>query len=169
MDPVKQVLVLNTGSSTLKWTLLRANDEFSAASGGVSWGVAAEGPRVAHIQALLRAVPDFAAVGHRMVQGGTRYRETVAVDAGVRADLETLVARDPLHLVPALECIDAVRARFPSVPQYAAFDTAFHANLPAAAAAYALPHEWTERWDLRRYGFHGLSVAYSARRARELT
>jgi acetate kinase len=91
------------------------------------------------------------------------------VDAQVRAHLETLVELDPLHMRPALECIDAVRAQFPAVPQYGAFDTAFHATLPAAAAGYALPHEWTDRWDLRRFGFHGLSVAYSSQRARELT
>jgi acetate kinase len=169
MDPVKQVLVLNTGSSTLKWTLLRAVDESTAASGAVSWAGAGEDQRVGQIRDVLRGVPDFDAVGHRIVHGGTRYRETTAVDAQVRAGLETLVALDPLHLRPALECIDAVRARFPSVPQYAAFDTAFHATLPAAAAGYALPHEWTERWDLRRFGFHGLSVAYSTQRASELT
>ncbi len=169
MDAVKRVLVLNTGSSSLKWTLLRSADESTLASGAVSWTGAGEARRVEQIRDVVRAAPEFDAAGHRIVHGGTRYRETTVVDAQVRAHLETLVELDALHMRPALECIDAVRAQFPSVPQYAAFDTAFHATLPAAAAGYGLPHEWTERWDLRRFGFHGLSVAYSAQRARELT
>jgi acetate kinase len=125
--------------------------------------------RVEQIQAVLHDVPEIDAVGHRIVHGGTRYRETMVVDARVRADLESLVALDPVHMRPALEGIDAVQTQVPAVPQFVAFDTAYHATLPAAAAGYALPFEWTERWDLRRFGFHGLSVAYSEQRARELT
>jgi acetate kinase len=69
----------------------------------------------------------------------------------------------------ALAAVDAVGARRPSLPQFAAFDTAFHATLPEAAAGYALPFEWSERWALRRFGFHGLSVAHAAERARAMT
>jgi acetate kinase len=169
MGPVKRVLVLNAGSSTLKWTLLRSADETSLASGAVTWARTGEARRVEQIRDVLRGMPEFDAVGHRVVHGGAQYRETTVVDTRVRAHLETLVALDPLHLRPALECIDAVQTQVPSAPQYAAFDTAFHATLSPAAAGYGLPHEWTERWELRRFGFHGLSVAYSAQRARELT
>jgi acetate kinase len=168
MGTVKRVLVLNCGSSTLKWTLLRSTDESTLAEGLVSWTAAREAERAERIRDVLREVPEFDVVGHRIVHGGSLYRETVVVEAQARAGLESLVELDPLHMRPALECVDAVRTQFPSVPQYAAFDTAFHATLPPATG-YALPHEWMERWDLRRFGFHGLSVAYSAQRARELT
>lgn len=169
MDTVRRVLVLNSGSSTLKWALLDATDESTLAGATVSWTGVGEVRRLEQIQSVLRGVPQFDAVGHRIVHGGTRYRETMFVDARVRADLESLVERDPTHMRPALEGIDAIEAQVPAVPQFVAFDTTFHATLPAAAAGYALPFEWTEKWDLRRFGFHGLSVAYSAQRARELT
>ncbi len=169
MDAVRRVLVLNSGSSTLKWALLDATDESTLAGGTVSWTGAGEVRRIEQIRAVLHDVPEFDAVGHRIVHGGTRYRETMVVDERVRADLEALVELDPVHMRSALVCIDAARAQAPAVPQFVAFDTAFHSTLPAAAAGYALPFEWTERWDLRRFGFHGLSVAYSAQRARELT
>ena len=166
---MKRVLVLNSGSSTLKWALLDATDESTLAGGTVSWTSVGEVRRIEQIEAVLRGAPEFDAVGHRIVHGGTCYRETVVVDARVRADLESLVELDSTHMRPALEGIDAVQAQGSAVPQFVAFDTAFHATLPAAAAGYALPFEWTEKWDLRRFGFHGLSVAYSAHRARELT
>jgi acetate kinase len=167
MDPLNRVLVLNSGSSTLKWTLLSSADESTLAEGAISWAGAAG--RGEQIRDALRKAPEFDAVGHRIVHGGALHRATSVVDALVYADLESLVELDSLHMRPALECIDAIRTEFPSLPQYAAFDTAFHSTLPAAAAGYAVPHEWTERWNLRRFGFHGLSVAYSAQRARELT
>ena len=85
-----------------------------------------------------------------------------------RADLEELAALDRLHMEPALAGIDAVSAELPTVTQVAAFDTSFHASMPEAAAGYALPFEWSERWGLRRFGFHGLSVQYSLDRARAL-
>ncbi len=169
MVAVRRVLVLNSGSSTLKWGVLDATDEATLAGGTVSWTGVGEVRRIDQIQAVLHGVPEFDAVGHRIVHGGTRHRETKVLDARVRADLESLVERDPAHMRSALEGIDAVQAQVPAVPQFVAFDTAFHATLPAAAAGYALPFEWTERWDLRRFGFHGLSVAYSSQRARELT
>ena len=169
MDSVKRPLVLNCGSSTLKWALFDAKDESSLAGDTVAWADPGDADHVTRIEAVLRDVPGYDAVGHRIVHGGTRFRETIVVDATVRAELETLVARDPLHMRPALDAIDAVQALDPTVPQFAAFDTAFHASIPAAAAGYALPFEWTEKWDLRRFGFHGISVAYAAQRAGELT
>jgi acetate kinase len=86
----------------------------------------------------------------------------------VRAELEAIAALDDLHMRPALAGIDAVTADFPAVTQVAAFDTAFHASLPEAAAGYALPFAWSERWGLRRFGFHGLSVQHAVGRARAL-
>ena len=108
------------------------------------------------------------AVGHRVVHGGTTFREAVVVDAQVRADIAALAALAPLHNPAALAGIDAVARAFPSLRQVAAFDTAFHTTIPDAAAIYPLPRAWTEAWGLRRFGFHGLSVQYAVRRSREL-
>ena len=86
----------------------------------------------------------------------------------MREEITRLAELAPLHNPAAVAGIDAAQARFPGVPQVAAFDTAFHASMPQVAATYPIPWEWTTRWDLRRFGFHGLSVEYSVRRAREL-
>jgi acetate kinase len=102
------------------------------------------------------------------VHGGERFRSAIVIDAEVRRALGELQSLDPLHMQPALAGIDAVGAAFPGVVQVAAFDTAFHASLPEAAAGYALPYEWSERWGLKRFGFHGLSAAYSLERVRAL-
>jgi acetate kinase len=123
-------LVLNAGSSTLKWAVVRAGDRATLASGTERWS---DSP-ADQIRARLAAAPAFDAVGHRIVHGGDAFRDSVVIDAGVRAKLRELVALDELHMKPALEGIDAAGAAFPGVPQIAAFDTAFHATMPPAAA-----------------------------------
>jgi acetate kinase len=92
----------------------------------------------------------------------------VVIDRSVAERLRALTDLAPLHQPQALAVLDVVSAVLPTVPAVACFDTAFHAALPAAAAAYALPREWRQRWELRRYGFHGLSHAYASRRASDL-
>ncbi|HZM01275.1 MAG TPA: acetate/propionate family kinase, partial [Planctomycetota bacterium] len=87
--------------------------------------------------------------------------------AVVRA-IDELSRLAPLHNPPSLACIRAAERALPGVPQVAAFDTAFHATLPEAARTYAIPRRWTQEWGLRRFGFHGLSHEYCARRAAEL-
>jgi acetate kinase len=82
--------------------------------------------------------------------------------------LEALAELAPLHQPKSLRALELVGERLPGVPAVACFDTAFHARIPAAAATYALPREWSRRWNLRRFGFHGLSHAYASRRAAEL-
>jgi acetate kinase len=82
--------------------------------------------------------------------------------------LEALTDLAPLHQPGSLRALELVRRLVPDVPSVACFDTAFHAQIPPAAATYALPSEWSTRWQLRRYGFHGLSHAYAAGRAAEL-
>jgi len=162
-----RVLVLNTGSSGLKWTVLGA-DKAVFAGGNEPW-TRAEGPsRVEQIRAALPQAPRFDLVGHRVVHGGTRFREAVVIDESVRRELGRLAELDPEHMHASLAGIDAVGTAFPAVRQVAVFDTAFHATMPEAAAGYGLPFEWTERWGLRRFGFHGLSVAYAVERAHEL-
>jgi acetate kinase len=163
-----RVLVLNAGSSTLKWTLLEGRDQSILKAGTEEWAAPEIDGRGQQVRAVLRRISRFEAVGHRVVHGGTRFMGATVIDAAARADREALAALDRVHMLPALAGIDAVSAEFPTVTQVAAFDTSFHASLPEAAAGYALPFEWSERWGLRRFGFHGLSVQYSVERAQAL-
>jgi acetate kinase len=163
-----RVLVLNTGSSSLKWVVLEAASEVIQDQGAASWDGTTGGQHQAEVASALERVPRIDAVGHRVVHGGVRFREAVRIDDAVRAGIAELSELAPLHNPAALAGIDAARARFPDVPQVAAFDTAFHASLPEAAARYPVPWAWTQRWDLRRFGFHGLSVHYATGRAAQL-
>ena len=174
-----RVLVVNAGSSSLKLALLV--DGPRADAGGdkgdasdqtlgaceLSAADAQVGGRELH-DALAGGLGDADAVGHRIVHGGERFREPVRVNAAVRDALEQLVDLAPLHQPKSLAALDAVSAALPQLPAVACFDTAFHATLPDAAATYALPARWRQRWGLRRYGFHGLSHAWVARRAPQL-
>jgi acetate kinase len=120
----------------------------------------------------LRAAIDRAgpidAVGHRVVHGGVEFDGPVRADAGVLARIDALSELAPLHQPASVAGLRWLARALPDLPQVACFDTAFHATLPASAATYALPRAWRERWGLRRFGFHGLSHAYAARRAAEL-
>lgn len=170
MNPEGQILVLNAGSSSLKLGLFDATDEEQLAERQMSWDVdAAPGYQTA----LRHVVSDIdlsrvTAVGHRVVHGGTRFTTGVVIDVAVRAEIAALTTLAPLHNGPALAVADEVARLFPGVPQVAVFDTAFHTTLPPHAYLYALPYEWHERWGVRRFGFHGLSHAYSAGRAAEI-
>jgi len=161
-----RVLVVNAGSSSLKLSLLDAADAVIAA-------VELDAPRArADADELREALrPPLAqadAVGHRIVHGGERFRAAVRIDEQVRAALGALVELAPLHQPKSLAALDAVSAALPELPAVACFDTAFHATLAPAAATYALPAQWRERFGLRRFGFHGLSHAWVARRAPQL-
>jgi acetate kinase len=120
------------------------------------------------LRAAIGELRPIDAVGHRVVHGGTELVEPVVVDAAVLERIRALTELAPLHQPKSIAGIEAVAAALPAVPQVACFDTAFHAKLPEAAATYALPAQWRERRPLRRFGFHGLSHAYLARRAAEL-
>jgi acetate kinase len=160
-----RVLVVNAGSSSLKLRVLEPDDTLSATR-----DLAAPRGR-ADQEAMATAIIGFGAVqavGHRIVHGGTAFSRPVVIDAGVVERLRALTDLAPLHQPKSLAAVDAVSALLPHVPAVACFDTAFHASIPASAATYALPPEWRKRWDLRRYGFHGLSHAYASRRAAEL-
>jgi acetate kinase len=148
------VLVVNAGSSSLKLRLLGDDDSLVA-----SWDLEPE--------AELPRLDAVDAVGHRVVHGGTRFHEAVRLDPGVIEELRALTDLAPLHQPKSLTAIEAVSRVLPGVPAFACFDTAFHASIPPPAATYALPREWRERYPLRRFGFHGLSHAYAARRAGE--
>jgi acetate kinase len=103
---------------------------------------------------------DAAAVGHRVVHGGSRFREPVLIDQDVLDAIKELSKLAPLHNEPALAAIANARRALPEAAQVAVFDTAFHATIPHEAATYAIPRPWREEWGIRRYGFHGLSVQW---------
>ncbi len=158
-DP-RPILILNTGSSTFKWALL-SDDERFLGTGSEEWEAEDALTRKTQIEAKLHAMPPCRAVGHRIVHGGLLFEDSVVIDEAVRREFGNLLQLDLLHMRPAMCALDAARDRFPDVPHVAAFDTAFHRTMSKAAAGYALPTEWTQRWGLRRFGFHGLSVSWS--------
>jgi acetate kinase len=161
-----RVLVLNAGSSSLKHALI--DDERVLDEGTERWSASETGGRhetaVRDVVADLASAPD--AVGHRVVHGGARFSAPARVDAAVIAAIRALSPLAPLHNPAAAAGIEAVQSALPEVPQVACFDTAFHHTLPPAATTYALPADWRERWELRRYGFHGINVEWCARQVR---
>ena len=163
---MSSVLVVNAGSSSLKLRVLGPADEVIASADLSPWDGSPDAPG---LRDFLGGLTTIGAVGHRVVHGGHRFIAATPIDDGVVDGIEALTDLAPLHQPRALAGIAAVRAAMPGVPAVACFDTAFHAGLLAAAAAYALPAAWTRRFGLRRFGFHGLSHAYAAGRAAELT
>ena len=160
-----RVLTVNAGSSSLK---LRVLDE----DGTLVAERDLPAPRglgdAAVIAGALDEVEGIEAVGHRVVHGGAEFSEPALLDDAVVEHIAALTPLAPLHQPKALAGIHAVRGIFLRLPEVACFDTAFHARIPDAAAVYPVPKEWTERWGVRRYGFHGLSHAYASRRAAEI-
>jgi len=108
------------------------------------------------------------AVGHRVVHGGEKFSNSALVTPGVRAAIEECIAIAPLHNPPNLAGITACETIFPGLPQVAVFDTAFHQTMPPHVFLYGLPYEQYERFHIRKYGFHGTSHEYVARRSAEL-
>jgi acetate kinase len=157
-----QVLVVNAGSSSVKLSLIGERDE-TLAERELAAPQSTVDPSELR-SAIASGLGDADVVGHRIVHGGERFREAVLIDDEVRNELRDLVALAPLHQPKSLAALDAVSEALPGVPAVACFDTAFHSTLPPAAYTYALPSTWRERWGLRRYGFHGLSHAWIARR-----
>jgi acetate kinase len=117
---------------------------------------------------LIESWPAFGVSAHRVVHGGDRFKSGVLIDDQVVEELEKLSALAPLHNPPALAGIGTLREVRPELPAVACFDTAFHDSLPPEVAIYGIPWEWTEQLGVRRFGFHGLSHAYAARRAAEM-
>ncbi len=187
------VLVLNAGSSSLKYQLLDA-DTGAVSALGVIERIGEPGAKAvarhtssgeattrevnaADHHAAMRVVldafategprllpQDLYAVGHRVVHGGDLFRSPAVVDDAVIDAIEDLVPLAPLHNPGNLAGIRAARAAFPATAQVAVFDTAFHQTLAPHAFTYAVPREWRERHRVRRYGFHGTSHAYVSRR-----
>jgi len=189
-----RVLVLNVGSSSLKGSIVDSVDLAALAKDEVSLGADATQRRgldrtVRSLLSKLGIIPrhpdpppqrgreysrqkrrqyPVEAVGHRVVHGGTRFQSAVRVDDRVLKGIEALAEFAPLHNRVAAATIRAARSALPAIPQVAAFDTAFHATLGEEQFLYPVPWHWHREYGIRRFGFHGLSVEWSTRRAAEL-
>jgi acetate kinase len=192
----RRVLVVNCGSSSLKYRLVDADDG-TALAGGLADRVGQPSGRLTHRRAgseeqvVERSLPDHAAalsavldlfehvgprladadvvaVAHRVVHGGDRFAAPVRIDDDVLRAVRELAVLAPLHNPVNAVGIEVARQAFPGLPHVAVFDTAFHQTLPPHAYTYAVPPQWTSDHGVRRYGFHGTSHAYVSRAAADL-
>lgn len=193
-----KILVLNCGSSSVKYQLFDMTDESVLAKGvveriGMTDAILTHRPaggekyrevdvileHTAAIKVVLKAltneehgviqnVKEIDAVGHRVVHGGEQYSESVIITKDVESAITDYIELAPLHNPPNLKGIMASEAEMPDVPQVAVFDTAFHSTLPPYAYLYGLPYTLYQRYKIRRYGFHGTSHKFVAIRAAKL-
>ncbi|OMC33710.1 acetate kinase [Mycobacterium sp. GA-1841] len=169
------VLVINSGSSSLKYAVVKPDSGEFLADGIIEQIGSAQMPdhdaalRAAHdtlaAQGLHLDSLGLVAVGHRVVHGGTTFYRPTVIDDALMAKIEELSPLAPLHNPPAILGIEVARKLVPDLPHVAVFDTAFFHNLPDAAATYAIDREVAERWGIRRYGFHGTSHEYVSQQA----
>ena len=145
------ILVVNAGSTSLKLHVVDKSEDARS---------------VLDLTAV--DADELDAVAHRVVHGGPRFRDPVVIDTRVYKAIFELEPLAPLHNAPAVAGIDAARRLLPGVPHVAVFDTAFHATIPGEASTYPVPARWREDWGVHRYGFHGLSVEWCARRVPEI-
>jgi len=171
-----KVLVLNSGSSSIKYRLFDMAGP-TLITGGTAERIGQSGSERVHAAALdqigeiledARATEDgseLIGIGHRVVHGGETFREPCLIDERVIETIRGLSSLAPLHNLPNLLTIEVAMARRPDLPQVAVFDTAFHHSIPPRAYRYAVPEAWYRSHGVRRYGFHGTSVAYVAKQA----
>ncbi|MGZ5393906.1 MAG: acetate kinase [Mycobacterium sp.] len=171
---MSRVLVVNSGSSSLKYAVVDADSGATMADGIVERiGDGIEEGGVPDHAAALQVVFDeladdmagLVAVGHRVVHGGPDLYEPTLVDDALIAELDELSSLAPLHNPPALLGIEVARKALPDLPHIAVFDTAFFHDLPPAAATYAIDRDIAAQWNIRRYGFHGTSHQYVSEQA----
>ncbi|MCL2286577.1 MAG: acetate kinase [Firmicutes bacterium] len=191
-----KVLVINAGSSSLKYQLLDMTNESVLAKGiceriGIDGKLvhespkgkrAAERPMPDHAAAMaividslldpehgvIKSKDEINAIGHRVVHGGEMFTESALITEEIEKAIEAVSELAPLHNPPNLTGIRACRQHMPNVPQVAVFDTAFHQTMPAKAYLYALPYELYDKYKIRKYGFHGTSHKYVSGQAAEL-
>ena len=192
------VLVVNCGSSSLKYQLLDMTNETELAKGlfekiGDQDAIFTHKrpnadklervePILNHKEALrilldilvdpefgvIKSMDEIDAVGHRVVHGGEKFADSVLITPAVMEALEECSSLAPLHNPPNIQGIEACQAIMPNVPQVAVFDTAFHQTMPEKAYMYGLPYEYYEKYKVRRYGFHGTSHSFVSKRAAEV-
>lgn len=192
------ILVINCGSSSLKYQLIDMNGEAVLAKGLVE-RIGIEGSKIKHdttgkervvieepmkdhkraLELVLEAVvnkeygavssmDEIGAVGHRVVHGGEDFAKSVIIDDTVMKAIEKNIELAPLHNPPNIIGINACKELMPNTPMVAVFDTAFHQTIPAENYMYAIPYEFYEKYKIRRYGFHGTSHKYVSQRAAEI-
>ena len=175
MSPQRTVLVLNCGSSSLKYAVVEPDSGRQLADGIIER--IGSGPISDHEAALRAAFDELAesglhldrlglvAVGHRVVHGGPDLYRPTLVDDALIATVDRLAPLAPLHNPPALTGIEVARKVLPGLPHVAVFDTAYFHDLPAAASTYAIDRDVAAQWDIRRYGFHGTSHQFVSEQA----
>ena len=171
-----QILVVNSGSATQKIALIKIEAEGNLAKTLFENTRSLEdgSSRQKIVAEQLKSISDnlddssFDAIGHRVVHGGSKYQIPALINSSVVDDIETLSRLAPIHNPPALESIDFCRKKFSHLPQFAVFDTAFHTTIPEFNYRYAIPKEWFQEHDIRRYGFHGISHQSCYLMAKEL-
>lgn len=192
------ILVINCGSSSLKYQLIDMNKEEVLAKGlveriGIEGSivkhtttgkekVVIEEPMSDHRKALqlvlnalveptygaIKSMEEIGAVGHRVVHGGEKFASSVIIDDAVMGALNDCIDLAPLHNPPNIMGIEACKELMPTTPMVGVFDTAFHQTIPASNYIYPLPYELYEKYGIRRYGFHGTSHKYVSQRAAEM-
>ncbi len=190
-----KILVLNCGSSSVKYKLLNMPSREELASGGIEKvgmkgsfmkhtrpdgkKVILEGEVLEHQIAIeyilgvltcekhgcIKSLEEIDAVGHRVVHGGERFNSSVVITDEVIKQIEACIDIAPLHNPPNLAGIAAIKELLPEVPQVAVFDTAFHQTMPDYAYMYGIPYALYKKYGIRRYGFHGTSHRYVSKRA----
>ncbi len=193
-----KILVLNCGSSSVKYKLFDMESKTILGQGGVEklgmqgsflkhtrpdgQKVTLEGEILTHSVAVeyilgvllsekhgaIKSLDEIDAVGHRLVHGGEKFNKSVLIDDEVIAKIEECIEIAPLHNPPNLAGINAIRELLPQVPQVGVFDTAFHQTMPPYAYMYGIPYSLYTKYGIRRYGFHGTSHRYVSQRACEL-
>lgn len=194
-----KVLVINAGSSSLKYQLIDMSNEETIAKGncerigllnsfltyktatGVNKTIetnmsnhkeAFEAVKSALLDdeyGVIKSIDEVSAIGHRVVQGGALYSESVLIDDKVKEDIKNLISLAPLHNPAAVQAIEACYKAFgKDIPEVAVFDTAFHSTMPEKAYIFPIPYEYYEKYQIRRYGFHGTSHRYVSKRCAEL-
>ena len=195
-----KILVVNAGSSSLKYQLFDMTDNSVMAKGICEKiGITPESGSITHKRpgaepykkdtpvndhiaaiklviatltdpelGVIKDISEIAAVGHRFVHGGTKIKESCLINEEIVAYVESTIPINPLHAPATLKGYNACHQAIPNVPHIGVFDTSFYANMPAASYTYAIPYEWLEKHNVRRYGFHGTSHRYVSAEAAKL-
>nr|HPK41853.1 acetate kinase [Candidatus Cloacimonadota bacterium] len=196
-NPSKKILVINCGSSSLKYEMFYMPNQVSIGRGLIE-RIGAKNATISQdsqgrkyattceilnhekaiellVEALtdkdhgmIKSIDEISGIGHRVVHGGEKYSASTIIDGSVIQAIEENIELAPLHNPPNLTGIRIFEKLLPNIPQVAVFDTAFHQTLPPAAYLYGLPREFYDKYKIRRYGFHGTSHRYVANRALKL-
>ncbi len=193
------ILVLNCGSSSIKYQVFDMSDGYEMLAKGLLERIGLNESIITHkptgkeqykvitdipdhttginmvmdvlchpVHGVIKSVNEIKAVGHRVVNGGENYKESVLIDNDVKKVIEECIELAPLHNPANLKGILSVEKLIPGVPQVAVFDTSFHQTMPDYAYMYAIPYEYYEKYKIRKYGYHGTSHKYVANKAAKL-